>query len=68
MVTELQKANVPIVRAAKAFESEGRKFAPGTFVIPPTPAAQKIVDKGGRSVRHPGVCHVARAGRWTASA
>jgi Zinc carboxypeptidase len=45
MVTELQKANVPIFRAAKAFESSGQKFAPGTYVIPPTPASQRIVEK-----------------------
>ena len=45
MVTELQKSNVPIVRAAKAFESGGRTFAPGTFIIPPTAAAQKVVEQ-----------------------
>ena len=53
MVTELQKANVPIVRAAKTFELEGRKFAPGTFVIPPTPVAQKIVEKAAAELGIP---------------
>ena len=44
VVAELQKANVPTFRAAKSFESNGQTFAPGTFVIPPVAAAQKIVE------------------------
>ena len=35
-VAELGKANVPVYRAAKAFEAQGAKYAAGTFVIPPT--------------------------------
>jgi hypothetical protein len=44
VVAELQKANVPTFRTAKSFDSNGQTFAPGTFVIPPTTAAQKIVE------------------------
>jgi hypothetical protein len=53
MVTELQKANVPIFRAGKAFESGTQKFAPGTYVIPPSAAAQKIVEKAAAEVGIP---------------
>jgi hypothetical protein len=44
VVAELQKANVPTFRAAKGFDAGGQTFAPGTFIIPPVPAAQKIVE------------------------
>jgi hypothetical protein len=50
MVTELQKANVPVFRAAKAFESNSQKFSPGAFIIPSTPASQKIVEKAVRDL------------------
>ncbi len=53
MVTELQKANVPVFRAAKAFELNGQKYAPGTYVIPPTAAAQKIVEKEAAEIGAP---------------
>ena len=43
-VAELQKANVPVYRAAKAFESDGRPFAAGTWLVAPTPAAAKILE------------------------
>ncbi len=43
-VAELQKANVPVYRAAKAFESGGRQFAAGTWLVAPTPAAAKILE------------------------
>jgi len=56
-VTELQKANVPVYRAAKPFESPStgsgqaaRQFPAGTWVIPPTPAAQKIVESAAKSI------------------
>jgi hypothetical protein len=45
LVTELQQANIPIFRAAKAFDSSNQTFAPGTYVIPSTAASQKIVEK-----------------------
>ena len=44
IVAELQKANVPTFRTAKSFESGGQTFAPGTYVIPPIAAAQKILE------------------------
>jgi hypothetical protein len=53
VVAELQKANVPTFRAAKSFESNGQTFAPGTFVIPPVAAAQKIVENAGRQLGLP---------------
>jgi hypothetical protein len=49
-ITELQRANVPIYRAAKPFEAQGEKYAAGTFVIPPTPAAQKIVESAAKTL------------------
>ncbi len=52
-VAELGKANVPVYRAAKAFEAQGAKYAAGTFVIPPTPAAQKILESSAKSLGIP---------------
>jgi hypothetical protein len=49
-VTELQKANVPVYRAAKAFESGTQKFSAGTWVIPPSAASQKIVESAAKSI------------------
>ena len=43
-LAELQKANVPVYRAAKGFESGGRKFAAGTWIIAPSPASAKILE------------------------
>ena len=43
-LAELQKANVPVYRSAKGFESGGRKFAAGTWIISPSPAAAKILE------------------------
>jgi len=53
VVSELQKANIPTFRAAKSFESAGQTFAPGTFVIPPVPAAQKIVEHAAKQLGIP---------------
>jgi hypothetical protein len=46
MVTQLQKANVPVYRTSKAFD----KYAPGTWVIPSTAASQPIVEKYGKEL------------------
>jgi len=46
MVAELQKANVPTFRAAKAFEGH----AAGTFIIPPSAAAQPILDRAAKEL------------------
>jgi hypothetical protein len=53
VIAELQKANVPTFRAAKAFDSGGQTFAPGTVVIPPVAAAQKIVESSAKSLGIP---------------
>jgi hypothetical protein len=52
-VAELQKANVPVFRAAKAFDSGAQKYSAGTWVIPSTAAAQKIVEKAARDLGVP---------------
>jgi hypothetical protein len=53
VVADLQKANVPIFRAAKTFDAGGQSHAPGTFVIPSMPAAQKIVENAARRLGLP---------------
>jgi hypothetical protein len=53
VVAELQKANVPTFRASKRFEANGQTFAPGTFVIPPVAAAQKIVENAAKQLGIP---------------
>ena len=52
LVADLQKANVPVFRAGSAFSAgaSGQSFAPGTFVIPATPAAQGLVDTAAKSL------------------
>ncbi|MGE3490415.1 MAG: M14 metallopeptidase family protein [Vicinamibacterales bacterium] len=45
-VTELQKAKVPIYRAAKAFDNHPA----GTWVIPPSAAAQPIIEKAAKEM------------------
>ena len=46
MVAELQKANVPVYRAAHGFDG----YAPGTWVIPPTATAQPIVERAATTL------------------
>jgi hypothetical protein len=53
VIAELQKANVPTFRSAKSFESGGQTFAPGTLVIPPVAAAQKIVESSAKTLGIP---------------
>jgi hypothetical protein len=48
VVAELQKANVPTFRASRSFDVNGQSFAPGTFIIPPVPAAQKAVESAAK--------------------
>jgi len=48
-VTELQKANVPLYRAAKAFDGHPA----GTWVVPPTAAAQPILEKAAKELGAP---------------
>jgi hypothetical protein len=40
---KLQAANVPVFRAANTFDAGGRTYAPGTWIVPPTPAAGKVL-------------------------
>lgn len=39
----LQKANVPVYRAAAAFDAGGRRFAPGTWIVAPTADATRVL-------------------------
>lgn len=48
-VAELQKASVPVYRAAKAFDGHSA----GTWVIPPTAAAQPILEKAAKELGAP---------------
>jgi hypothetical protein len=47
-VAKLQKARVPVFRAAKGFDAGGKPFAPGTWIVPPVPAAARIFDEAAR--------------------
>ena len=39
----LQQAGVPLYRAGESFESNGRTYAPGTWLVPPSPDAADIL-------------------------
>ncbi|HXH06112.1 MAG TPA: M14 family metallopeptidase [Vicinamibacterales bacterium] len=43
-VAGLQKAGVPVSRAAARFEAGGRTFAPGTWIVPVSPAATRVLE------------------------
>jgi hypothetical protein len=53
VVAELQKAGVPIYRTARGVESGGQRLAPGTFVVPPVPAAHRIVERAASGLGIP---------------
>ena len=42
-VARLQAAGIATYRAARAFESGGRTYAPGTWMVPPSPEATRIL-------------------------
>jgi Zinc carboxypeptidase len=42
-VARLQAAKVPIFRAARELESAGRKFASGTWIVPPVAEATRVL-------------------------
>ncbi|TDD87133.1 M14 family zinc carboxypeptidase [Actinomadura rubrisoli] len=44
VLSQLQKANVPVFRSAKEFTTD-HEFAPGTLVIPPTPTARQVLQQ-----------------------
>jgi hypothetical protein len=48
MVGDLQAADVPVTRMARAFTADARAFAPGTYRIPVTPSSTKIVEAAAR--------------------
>jgi hypothetical protein len=49
-VAKLQKARVPVFRAARGFETgNGRSFAAGTWIVAPTPAAAKVLEDAAAS-------------------
>ena len=41
----LQAAGVPVYRASDWFESDGREHAPGTWLVPPTEDAERILEQ-----------------------
>jgi hypothetical protein len=43
-LAELQKASVPVYRAAKSFDVNGKTFAPGTWIVSPSAASAKILE------------------------
>jgi Zinc carboxypeptidase len=48
-VAKLQKARVPIFRAARGFETDGRSYTPGTWIVAPTPPAAKALEEVARA-------------------
>ena len=40
----LQRAGVPLYRATEGFESNGREYAPGTWLVPPSPKTAGILE------------------------
>ena len=42
-VARLQAAGVPTFRSARDFELGGRTFAPGTWIVPPSPEATRVL-------------------------
>jgi hypothetical protein len=42
-VARLQASGVAVYRAAREFESTGRAFAPGTWIVPPSPEAARVL-------------------------
>jgi hypothetical protein len=44
IVAALQKQNIPTFRAAAQFTDGGRTFPAGTFLVPPTSAARKLLE------------------------
>lgn len=45
VATRLQAAKVPVYRAATAFESDGRAYTAGTWIIPTGPAARGLLQQ-----------------------
>ncbi len=43
-VLGLQAAGIPVFRASEAISVDGKPIAPGAWVIPPTPAAEQVLE------------------------
>jgi hypothetical protein len=52
-VAALQNAGVPVFRAAAAFQSRGQDHAAGTWVIPASAPAQRILEQASRTLGIP---------------
>ncbi len=52
-LANLQKQDVPTFRAAAAFSSNGRDFAPGTLVVPPSARARAVLEDTARATGLP---------------
>ncbi|MGW2839470.1 M14 family zinc carboxypeptidase [Streptomyces sp. NPDC001493] len=53
IVSELQKQDIPTFRAASGFTDGGRAYPAGTFLVPPSERARKILDSGSKSTGIP---------------
>ncbi|MFJ9030408.1 M14 family zinc carboxypeptidase [Streptomyces sp. NPDC102274] len=53
IVAALQKANIPTFRAAAPFTDGGRTFPVGTFLVPPSSAAQELLRTQSKSTGIP---------------
>jgi hypothetical protein len=47
MAAKLQAAGVPLFRSAASFDSAGRTFAPGTWIVPPSADATRVLREVG---------------------
>ena len=52
-VARLQAAGIASIRAASGFESGGRALAPGTWIVPPSPEAMRILADVSKSTGLP---------------
>jgi hypothetical protein len=43
-LADLQKADVPVLRAAEQFRARGRRFEPGTLVVPPSARSRAVLE------------------------
>jgi hypothetical protein len=53
IVAALQKADIPTFRAAAQFTDSGRTFPAGTFLVPPSSAAQKLLQAQSKATGIP---------------
>ncbi|MEV4754801.1 M14 metallopeptidase family protein [Micromonospora sp. NPDC049559] len=53
IVSQLQRQDVPVFRAGAEFSDGGRTFPAGTFLVPPTEAARRVLQDGARATGIP---------------